>query len=58
VESQPVTVGPTIGDETVIDKGLQPGDKVVTDGQLLLFPGAKVEIKASLNSEVENPKPE
>ena len=57
VESRPVTVGPTIGDETVIDKGLQPGDKVVTDGHLLLFPGAKVEIKASLNSgEAGNPK--
>jgi multidrug efflux system membrane fusion protein len=51
-------VGPTIGDETVIDKGLQPGDKVVTDGQLLLFPGAKVEVKASLNSEVGNSKSE
>ena len=58
VESRPVMVGPTIGDETVIDKGLQPGDKVVTDGQLLLFPGAKVEIKASLNSEVGSSKAE
>ena len=59
VESRPVVAGPTIGSETVIDKGLQPGDKVVTDGQLLLFPGAKVEPKGSLNSGgVSNPKSE
>ena len=59
VDSRPVVAGPTIGAETVIDKGLQPGDKVVTDGHLLLFPGAKVELKASLNSgEVGNPKSE
>ncbi len=59
VDSRPVVAGATIGAETVIDKGLQPGEKVVTDGHLLLFPGAKVELKASLNSgEVGNPKPE
>jgi multidrug efflux system membrane fusion protein len=59
VDSRPIVAGPTIGAETVIDKGLQPGDKVVTDGHLLLFPGAKVELKASLNSgDVGSPKPE
>jgi membrane fusion protein, multidrug efflux system len=59
VESRPVTAGPTIGGETVIEKGLQPGDKVVTDGQLLLFPGAKVELKATLKTEeVDIPKAE
>ena len=59
VDSRPVVAGATIGAETVIDKGLQPGEKVVTDGHLLLFPGAKVELKANLNSgEVGNPKPE
>ena len=33
------------GGETVIEQGLQAGERVVTDGQLRLFPGAKVEIK-------------
>jgi multidrug efflux system membrane fusion protein len=33
----------------VIDKGLKPGETVVTDGQVRLVPGAKVEIKNSLN---------
>lgn len=45
VEDRPVTVGRTLNSETVIEKGLQPGEKVVTDGQLRLFPGVKVEIK-------------
>jgi membrane fusion protein, multidrug efflux system len=58
VDSRPVVAGPTIGAETVIDKGLQPGERVVTDGHLLLFPGAKVELKASVNSEVGNSKSE
>jgi multidrug efflux system membrane fusion protein len=31
--------------ETVIEKGVAPGETVVTDGQLLLGPGSKVEIK-------------
>lgn len=45
VEDRPVTVGRTLNSETVIDKGLQAGEKVVTDGQLRLVPGAKVQIK-------------
>lgn len=44
-ESRLVTPGRVIGGETVIEKGLQPGEKVVTDGQLRLVPGAKVQIK-------------
>lgn len=45
VEDRPVTVGRTLNSETVIDKGLQAGEKVVTDGQLRLVPGAKIQIK-------------
>ncbi len=45
VDSRPVAVGATVGGDTVIEKGLQPADTVVTDGQLRLFPGAKVEVK-------------
>ncbi len=47
VESRPVIISRTIGGEAVAEKGLQPGEKVVTDGQLRLVPGAKVEIKNS-----------
>jgi multidrug efflux system membrane fusion protein len=44
-ESRPVTSGRTVGNETIITSGLQPGETVVVDGQLRLAPGAKVEIK-------------
>ena len=44
-ELRPVSVGPTYEGDTVVEKGLGPGDQVVTDGQLLLYPGAKVEVK-------------
>lgn len=45
VQSRPVTMGRSVEGETVIDSGLQAGEKVVTDGQLRLVPGARVEIK-------------
>lgn len=39
-----VSVARHIGDEVVVSKGLKPGERVVTDGQVRLFPGAPVEI--------------
>ncbi|MCU0584659.1 MAG: efflux RND transporter periplasmic adaptor subunit [Desulfobacterales bacterium] len=47
VESRAVTAGMSLGEETVIEKGLLPGDRVVTEGQLRLVPGARVEVKDS-----------
>jgi len=44
-ELRPVVAGATVAGETVIEKGVSPGEAVVTDGQLLLAPGSKVEIK-------------
>jgi multidrug efflux system membrane fusion protein len=46
-ELRPVNAGITHEDMTVIENGLAPGEQVVTDGQILLMPGAKVEIKNS-----------
>lgn len=45
VESRPVTVARTQGPITVVARGLEAGEKVVTDGQLRLAPGARVEIR-------------
>lgn len=45
-ESRPVVTGRPLDGETVVEKGLEPGEKVVTDGQLRLVPGAKVELKS------------
>ncbi|HLJ29531.1 MAG TPA: efflux RND transporter periplasmic adaptor subunit [Candidatus Angelobacter sp.] len=47
-QQQPVKVGWAVGDTTVIASGLQAGQKVVTDGQLRLTPGTRVEIKNSI----------
>ncbi len=56
VEFRPVVAGRTINGETVIQKGLRADEKVVTDGQLRLYPGAKVEIKTSDSSTATNNK--
>ncbi len=42
VEPRVVTVSRAFGRKMMIDKGVAPGDTVVTDGQLRLFPGAQV----------------
>jgi multidrug efflux system membrane fusion protein len=47
VESRSVVIGQTVNNETVVQKGLNVDEKVVTDGQLRLYPGARVEIKTS-----------
>jgi multidrug efflux system membrane fusion protein len=45
VESRPVIVGSQFDQEALVDSGLQAGEMVVTEGQLRLAPGARVEIK-------------
>jgi multidrug efflux system membrane fusion protein len=45
VELRPVVVARTFGDQAVVERGLTPGEQVVTVGQLRLTPGAAVEIK-------------
>jgi len=44
VAIRPVTSGRIFGKKIVIEKGIAPGDTVVTDGQLRLFPGAQVQL--------------
>jgi multidrug efflux system membrane fusion protein len=45
VESRSVKVGRRLAREVVIEQGVQAGEQVVTDGQLRLVPGARVDIK-------------
>jgi multidrug efflux system membrane fusion protein len=44
-ELRPIVPGNQAGGETVIEKGLEVGETIVTDGQLRLFPDARVEVK-------------
>ncbi len=42
IEVRPVVKGRRIGDDILVDKGLFPGETVVTDGHLGLYPGATI----------------
>ena len=44
---RPVRVDRTLGAQAIIARGLQPGEQVVTDGQLRLVPGTRVTVKPS-----------
>ena len=47
VEVRPVRLDREVGSDAVIAQGLTPGERVVTDGQLRLTPGARVTVKSS-----------
>ncbi len=44
-EMRQVKVARTVDGDSVISSGLQPGETVVTDGQLSLIPGIKVQVR-------------
>ena len=44
-EQRPVSLGQRQGDLIVVEKGVQPGERVVTNGQLGVTPGGKVAIE-------------
>jgi multidrug efflux system membrane fusion protein len=55
VEERPVKIGIAYDGETVVQKGLQAGETVVTDGQLRLAPDVKVNVKAPETTDSTNP---
>jgi membrane fusion protein, multidrug efflux system len=50
VQIRKVEPGDTVDGKTVIERGLKPGERVVSDGQLRLVPGARVKIKPALEA--------
>lgn len=50
VEMRPVVTGTRVDQELVIDRGLEPGETVVTEGQLRLTPGSHVQVQESHES--------
>lgn len=44
-EVRPITTGESDQGEVIVRKGLAVGERIVTDGQLRLLPGSKVQIK-------------
>jgi len=49
VEMRPVEVASTRNGETVVAKGLSAGEMIVREGQFLLAPGSRVDIKDAAN---------
>jgi len=45
VESRQIVPGTRLGAETIVEQGLKPAERVVTDGQLRLVPGARIEVR-------------
>jgi membrane fusion protein, multidrug efflux system len=55
VAIKPVTLGRSFGDKVVVESGIAPGDTVVTDGTLILFPGATVKLVEGSKSDAAKP---
>jgi multidrug efflux system membrane fusion protein len=53
VELRPIVVKREVGNESVVE-GLKAGEVVVTDGQLRLVPGARVQIKSDAGPQGQN----
>jgi multidrug efflux system membrane fusion protein len=57
VEQRILDLGPAVEGVTMVRKGVSPGETVVTDGQVRIVPGSKVEPKSADKSEAvaDNP---
>lgn len=48
VDVVPVKTGARVGEQIVIEAGLFPGDTIITNGQVRVYPGARVSIASKL----------
>jgi multidrug efflux system membrane fusion protein len=55
VEARPVVTGPEVNGSVIVEKGVEAGERVVTDGQIRLVPGAKVELKPPVTAPSPTP---
>ncbi|MCE5250193.1 efflux RND transporter periplasmic adaptor subunit [bacterium] len=51
VQMRPIVEGPVYDGKVVVEKGVTPGERVVTDGQLMLRPGSRVMIRSALTED-------
>ena len=54
VEMRVVAVARTAGSETVVKQGISVGETVVTDGQIRLVPGSRINIKAGPGAKADS----
>ena len=55
VELRPVTVVQRVNDDVVIGEGLEPGETIVTEGQLRLEPGSRIQSPVGRGGEGRGP---
>jgi len=55
-QTRPVVVGRTVGDDVILTAGVAAGETVVTDGQLRLTPGARVQIRNVQRANPQDPE--
>jgi len=55
VEARPVVAGPEVDGSVVVEKGVEAGERIVTDGQIRLVPGVKVELKPPVGAPSPTP---
>jgi multidrug efflux system membrane fusion protein len=56
VQSRPVVPGWALDNETIVERGVAAGDRVVIEGKIRLVPGARVDIKSSAPSTASQEK--
>ena len=54
---QPVTVSRTVDSETIVTSGLKGGETVITDGQLLVIAGSRVQPRGGQSSSLPGEQP-
>jgi multidrug efflux system membrane fusion protein len=52
VEPRIVSLSRTLGEKVIVESGVTPGETVVTDGQMLLFPGAHVSLAPTPDADI------
>ncbi|MEJ2289664.1 MAG: efflux RND transporter periplasmic adaptor subunit [Deinococcales bacterium] len=57
VESRPITIDRTAGQETVVSSGVSPGETVVTQGQLRLTQGTTITVRSPTPASGGTPTP-
>ena len=55
VQARPVTTGPRVGENWIIEKGLEPGDRVIVEGLLTVRPGMPVNPAPWKNASASTP---
>jgi multidrug efflux system membrane fusion protein len=55
VEPRVVSVGRTLDRKVIVEKGINPGETVVTDGQMMLYPGARIAVVSAPKGEKDAP---